>query len=127
MKNSIETLVDSHLAAYCESDPETRMAVFARIWNKSGRLVDPPLESCGYQGMSEQAAALLQQFPGHKFVRTTDVDHHHEFARYGWVLRNAAGADALEGVDFLALDVDGRIMNVVGFFGPHERRVTGER
>jgi hypothetical protein len=122
MDHSIETIVDSHLAAYCEPHAPTRVAVFGKLWNAQGRLVDPPLESRGHDGMSEQAAALIQQFPGHRFVRTTAVDRHHEFARYGWELRNATGSRVLEGVDFLALDVDGRIMNVVGFFGPLEDR-----
>jgi hypothetical protein len=122
MKSSLESIVDSHLAAYCEPDARSRLEVLARIWNQEGRLVDPPLESRGYQGVSEQAAAVLQQFPGHRFVRTTPVDHHHEFARYGWALRNAVGEEVLQGVDFLTLDVDGRIHKVVGFFGPQERR-----
>lgn len=122
MKNSIEHIVDSHLAAYCEPDAPTRLSAFSRIWNPQGRLVDPPLESCGHQAMSDQAAALVQQFPGHRFVRTTRVDQHHEFARYGWSLRNPEGNKVLEGVDFLPLDVDGRILKIVGFFGPPERR-----
>ena len=122
MNSSIETIVDSHLAAYCEPDAGTRLSVFSEVWNRGGRLVDPPLESSGHQGMSDQAAALLQQFPGHRFVRTTAVDQHHEFARYGWALRNAMGQEVLEGMDFVTLDVDGRIMKIVGFFGPQERR-----
>lgn len=120
MKSKLETLVDSHLAAYCEADAASRLDVFATVWNADGRLVDPPLESRGHQGMSEQAAALVQQFPGHRFVRTTTVDHHHEFARYGWALRSSGGDEVLQGVDFLTLDVDGRIMKIVGFFGPQE-------
>lgn len=124
MKSSIESIVDSHLAAYCEPDARSRVEVFSRIWNEGGRLVDPPLESRGYQGMSEQAAAVLQQFPGHRFVRTSQVDHHHEFARYGWALRDAVRKEVLQGVDFLTLDVDGRILKVVGFFGPQEERAA---
>ncbi len=122
MDSSIERIVDSHLAAYCEPHAPTRAAVFGKLWNADGRLVDPPLERRGHQGLGEQAAALLQQFPGHRFVRSTGVDRHHEFARYGWELRNASGDRVLEGVDFVALDGDGRIMTIVGFFGPLEQR-----
>lgn len=122
MNRKIETIVDAHLHAYCDPDPAARMAAIGRIWNPQGRLVDPPLEGAGHQGLSDQAATLLTQFPGHRFERTTGVDHHHEFARYGWALRNPQGDTVLEGVDFLALDVDGRILKVVGFFGPQAVR-----
>ncbi len=122
MTPSIETIVDSHLAAYCEPEAPARLDALSRIWNAGGRLVDPPLESTGHEGMSQQAATLLQHYPGHRFVRTTAVDHHHEFARYGWALRDPQGKNVLEGEDFLTLDVDGRIMKVVGFFGAQERR-----
>ena len=118
MQSNIETLVDSHLAAYCETDAAVRLATIRSIWNASGRLVDPPLESSGHRGIDDQAATLLSQFPGHTFVRTTAVDTHHEFARYGWALRNAQGVEVLQGTDFLTLDVDGQILKVVGFFGP---------
>lgn len=124
MQSNIENLVDAHLAAYCEPDVPSRMRAIGKIWNAQGRLVDPPFESAGHQGIAEQAAALLQQFPGHRFVRTTDVDHHHGFARYGWALRDALGSTVIEGVDFLTLDVDGRIMTAVGFFGPQESRAA---
>lgn len=123
MQSHIETIVDSHLAAYCEPDGPSRMKAIAQVWNAQGRLVDPPFESAGHQGIAEQAAMLVRQFPGHRFVRTTGVDSHHEFARYGWALRDGLGNSVMEGVDFVTLDVDGRIVKVVGFFGPQEGRV----
>ena len=49
--------------------------------------------------------------------RTSALDMHHQFLRYGWRLRNPAGETVLAGVDFMDLDVDGRIARVVGFFG----------
>jgi len=118
MSSPLETLVDAHLAAYCEPDAQARQSAIAKLWHAEGRLVDPPLAALGHLGISRQAGQLLEQFPGHVFTRTTAVDFHHEFARYGWALRNRAGATAVQGVDFLTLDVDGRIVQVVGFFDP---------
>jgi hypothetical protein len=113
----LESLVDTHLAAYCEPDAQRRLAQIRRVWALEGQLVDPPFASRGHAGISEQAAALLAQFPGHRFERSTAVDAHHTTLRYGWRLVNGAGAPVLEGVDVLDLDVDGRIGRVVGFFG----------
>jgi hypothetical protein len=115
--NPTERLVDAHLAAYCEPDATQRQQAVSKLWSSEGRLVDPPLEASGHGGIAAQAGQLLAQFPGHRFERTTAIDEHHAFARYGWRLHDPAGATVLEGVDILELDVDGRIGRVVGFFG----------
>ncbi|NML45744.1 SnoaL-like domain-containing protein [Ramlibacter sp. G-1-2-2] len=114
---AIERLVDSHLAAYCDADAARRASAIRAAWNADGSLVDPPLAARGHQGISDQAATLLSQFPQHRFERSTAVDAHHDFLRYGWRLVNADGAAVLEGVDVAELDVDGKLLRVVGFFG----------
>jgi hypothetical protein len=113
----IEKLVDTHLAAYTDPDAERRLAAIRRTWHAQGRLIDPPMGGVGHDGISELAAKVIAQFPGHRFTRTTTVDTHNEFARYGWALHDGAGRAVLEGHDFVTLDVDGRLLQVVGFFG----------
>jgi hypothetical protein len=114
---SLERLVDRHLAAYCEPDAGRRSAAIRELWNPEGRLVDPPLEARGHQGIADQAATLLAQFPQHRFERDGAVDAHHGFLRYGWKLLDANSAAVLQGVDFAELDAQGRLLRVVGFFG----------
>ena len=114
---AIERMIDQHLAAYCDADPARRAVAIREIWTADGRLVDPPLEARGHQGIADQAATLLSQFPQHRFERSTPVDAHHGFLRYGWRLLGPDGAKVLEGVDFAEQDVDGRLARVVGFFG----------
>ena len=114
---SLERLVDRHLAAYCEPDAGRRIAAIRELWNPEGRLVDPPLEARGHQGIADQAATLLAQFPQHRFARNGAVDTHHGFLRYGWTLLDVSGATVLQGVDFAELDGEGRLVRVVGFFG----------
>ena len=114
---AIATLVDGWLAAYADPDASRRLAVIRDSWNAEGRLVDPPLEARGHQGISDQAATLQSQFPGHRFERSSGIDAHHQFLRYGWKLVDADCAAVLQGVDVMELDVDGRIARVVGFFG----------
>jgi hypothetical protein len=113
----LQLAVDAHLAAYANPDAASRMAAIRDLWSQEGRLVDPPMEARGHAGISDLAATLLSQFPGHRFERSTAVDAHHDFARYGWRLLDTSGAAVLEGVDFVQFDVDGRIGRIVGFFG----------
>ena len=113
----LQSMVDKHLAAYCDPDAARRAGAIREIWHPEGRLVDPPLEARGHQGIADQAGTLLSHYPQHRFERSTAVDAHHGFLRYGWRLVDANGTAVLEGVDFAELDVDGRLARVVGFFG----------
>lgn len=114
---AITPLVDGWLAAYADPDAARRLAAIRDSWSRKGRLVEPPLEARGHQGISDLAATLQSQFPGHRFERSTAIDAHHQFLRYGWKLLDGNGAAVLEGMDAMELDVDGRIARVVGFFG----------
>jgi hypothetical protein len=115
---AITALVDQWLAAYADPDTSRRLAAIRQGWHPEGRLVDPPMEARGHAAISDQAATLLSQFPGHRFQRSTEIDAHHQFLRYGWRLVDGNGDVRLEGLDVVELDADGRLMRVVGFFGP---------
>lgn len=115
-----ETLVDTvdtHLRAYCEPDPAVRGTLVARAWTETGVLVDPPFDGAGHDGIAAMADAVLAHYPAHTFERTTDVDTHHTFARYGWSLVAPDGTAAVTGTDVVELADDGRIARVIGFFG----------
>jgi len=114
----VQDLIDRHLEAYGQPDADLRDPVVAAIWNETGRLVDPPIDGTGHEGISGLAAVVAQHYPGHRFVRTTAIDRHHEFARYGWSLCDATGAEVITGLDVVTVGPDGRLLQVVGFFGP---------
>jgi len=111
------TLVDAHLDAYAEPDTARRSAAIERLWASDGRLIDPPLAARGHAEIVAQGAALLSQFPGHRFRRSTGIDAHHGIARYGWQLIDPAGRAVLEGLDVAEIDDAGRLSRVTGFFG----------
>jgi hypothetical protein len=118
--STIETMtdvVDTHLAAYCEPDAAVRAGLVARIWSPEGRVVDPPLEGAGLDGIAALGDVVVTHYPGHTFRRTTAIDEHHGFARYGWALLDPDGATAITGTDVATFDSDGRLVQVVGFFG----------
>jgi hypothetical protein len=112
------TLIDTYLDAYGEPDRARRDALIAGVFSADGTLVDPPLTGDGHRGISDMAEAVQSQFAGHRFRRTSGVDEHHGFARYGWELVGPDGAVAVGGLDVAQLDADGRLRRVVGFFGP---------
>jgi hypothetical protein len=117
---SITETIDSHLDAYCMADADRRNALVAANWNVDGELLDPPLEGRGHAEISALADAVLTHFAGHRFVRTTTVDFHHGFARYGWELVGPDGAVTVSGIDIVQFDDAGKLLRIVGFFGPME-------
>ena len=119
---SITTTIDSHLEAYALADADRRDTLVAASWSADGELTDPPLAGRGHAEISALADVVLTHYAGHRFERTTDVDAHHSFARYGWNLVAPDGSVAVSGTDFVEFDDDGKLLRIVGFFGPLEAR-----
>ena len=117
---SVTENIDMHLEAYALDDAARRDALVASAWNADGELLDPPLEGHGRAEISALADIVLTHYAGHKFVRTTAVDAHHGFARYGWDLSASDGTVAVSGIDVVQFDEAGKLLRVVGFFGPLE-------
>jgi hypothetical protein len=117
---TIVNTIDMHLQAYAMADPARRGELVAAAWNADGQLLDPPLEGRGWAEISALADIVLTHYAGHRFVRTTAVDAHHGFARYGWDLTGPDGTVAVSGIDVVQFDDDGKLFRIVGFFGPLE-------
>ncbi len=116
--DDLNPLIDAYLQAYGDPDAGRRAQAVAHLWASDGRLIDPPLVAQGHAQIVAQADALLSQFPGHHFRRSSGIDAHHGMARYAWQLINASGAVALEGCDFAQVNSAGQLTQVTGFFGP---------
>ncbi len=115
---TLDVMVDTHLRAYCEPDPETRAELLAAVWAPTGTLIDPPFDGEGLDAIAAMVDVVLTHYAGHMFRRTTPIDAHHAFARYGWELVAPDGAVAVTGTDIVEIDDDGRLTRIVGFFGP---------
>lgn len=116
--NDLSTLIDRYLAAYGDPDKTRRTLAVSGIWAEGGELIDPPLTATGHGQIVAQSDALLSQFPGHRFRRSSGVDAHHGFARYAWQLISPADVVVLEGFDVAQTNDQGKLQRVVGFFGP---------
>ena len=110
-------LVDTYLGAWAEEDPARRAEVIRGCWTETGCIVDPPLDGYGHAGIDALFAAFQNHYPGCAFVRTSEVDAHHDVFRVTWELRAGDGTTVLSGMDVGNLSPDGRIARITGFFG----------
>ena len=111
------TAVDRYLAALNEPDGDKRRALIEQAWTPTGSLTDPPIEGVGHDGLAAVGDALHEHYAGHRFERTSQVDVHHGRYRFAWALVGPTGATAITGMDTGVLADDGRVGEVVGFFG----------
>ena len=116
MKNHLK----SYFAAWNEPDEAKRAAHLESAWAESGIYTDPTAYVEGRAGLVKHIGGFLgsPQFKGFHITPTSGADFHHDKARFSWKMTNAEGATVTEGVDFVEFDKDGRIMKIVGFFGP---------
>lgn len=117
--------VDRYLAALNEPDPAQRRERIAQAWAPDGGITDPPLVGQGHDGLAEVGDALHAAYAGHAFRRTSEVDSHHDRFRFSWSLIGPDGAVATTGMDVGVLTPDGRVGQVVGFFGELAGRSNG--
>lgn len=111
------SVVDAWLVAYAQPDLAQRRQSIQQIWAADGTLIDPPFDGAGHEALSGMVDVVLTHYAGHTFRRTTRVDLHHGYARYGWELVGPDGAVAVGGTDIARFGDDGRLTQVVGFFG----------
>ena len=62
-----------------------------------------------FKAVGVKVVADSVTYAGHTFRRTTKVDAHHGFARYGWELVGPDGSVAVAGLDVIRLADDGKL------------------
>lgn len=108
--------IEAYLQAYSEPDGDRRRELIERAFAPDATLADPPFDAAGHDALHATFGAVLDQYPRHTFRRTSDVDEHHDVARYRWQMVGPDGAVAFAGTDVVRFDGAGRIASVVGFF-----------
>jgi hypothetical protein len=115
--SDVVTTVDAYLEMWNETDPVRRAELIDRAWTREGRYVDPLFDAAGHRELHNMVERVHEQFPGHRFRRTSGVDAHHDQVRFTWELATPDGAVTAAGVDVGAVADDGRLRSIVGFFG----------
>jgi hypothetical protein len=115
--SDLVTTIDKYLVAWTEPDAPRRGVLIQEVWAPEGQLIDPPLAAEGHRGISDMAAAMQGQFPGHSFRRVSGVDAHHDQFRFAWELVGPDGTVVIAGLDVGELAGDGRLRRITGFFG----------
>src|SRR5918997_4879772 len=74
MATGVEQVIDQYIAAWNETDPESRRAMIARTWTEDGSYLDPLMSGEGHDGIDAMIGAVQTRYPGYRFRRTGDID-----------------------------------------------------
>ncbi|GHD64781.1 isomerase [Streptomyces mirabilis] len=111
-----ENAVARYFEAWNATDRDALAKAVAAAWSTDGSYTDPLAEVRGHDGIAAVIAAAHEQFPGFSFRPAGPVDGHHDIARFGWELVDAAdGTAPVAGFDVITLDGEDRIRSVHGF------------
>ena len=108
--------LDHMLAAWNEADPSLTRGHLDQALAPEV-LVDPSIDLTGVEAFEANVHEVRSGLPGAVYSRTSSVDSQHGFHRYHWAIHQG-DALVLEGFDVTRTDSSGRVLCVIGFFGP---------
>jgi hypothetical protein len=114
----IDTLVDTYIAMWNETDPDRRRALVAETVSDDADYVDPLMEGSGVEGIATMIGAAQSQFPGHRFALVAGPEAHHDRVRFSWSLAADGSTPVAIGTDVASLSGDGRMRSITGFLEP---------
>ncbi len=81
------------------------------------RFVDPSIDLTGIDAFEANVHEVHKRLPGATYSVTSGIDSQHGFHRYHWAIHQD-GKLLLPGFDVVEVDDEGRVKQVIGFFGP---------
>jgi len=117
--NGVEMLVDSYCQGWSDPDPLVRERCIRETLAPEATYVDPRTDTLSVEQLLAHISKTVASRPGATVKRTSNVDVHHNLARFNWQVLLSDGTNLPEGIDFIELEDDHRrIRRIVGFFGP---------
>lgn len=119
---SISFLIDQYCQVWTEPSAARRTELLSAIWAKDATYTDPTVHTQGAAQLLAHIVKVQSRRPGAKVMRTSQIDFHHNYARFAWHVVNADGTTLPEGLDLAFFTADGaKIQQIIGFFGPLKR------
>lgn len=109
--------LDHMLAAWNERHPALVRAHLDAALSPDVEFIDPSIETRGIDAFEANVHEVHRQIPGADYERVSGVDSHHGLHRYAWQI-SQHGEVIMPGFDVTEVDADGKVLRVLGFFGP---------
>jgi len=105
-------------AVWIEPDVHRRRPLLETARADDDLCQNPGGEARGGNAPVAHIGAMQAQFPGARVeVTTSGAYGHHDRIRFAWRMVDARGRVQIEGMDFARIDSNGRLAEIIGFFG----------
>ena len=123
----LSQLIDRYCAAWSAENAQRRRELLLSIWREGATYTDPTVHAAIADELLTHITNIHTKYPGVRIVRTSDVDAHHDIARFHWRFLTSNGIRFPDGLDIAFLnDQQTQITKVVGFFGSNINSVVGD-
>ncbi len=110
-----KAIVERYLDSFNETDARRRRELLETLYEGDFfTYTDPHVHVRGAQEMDAFISQTQERFPGFTFKLGSDVDAHHDQARFQWHAGPPEQPDMFIGFDVIVAE-NGRIRNVYGF------------
>ncbi len=118
MSNELDKVLAAYGDAWIETDHSQRLALLKVCWSDNGSYMDPISSVQGRKELADHIGRFHVQQPDARIELTSRASLHHARIYFSWKMVTNDRKIVTEGVDFGTLSEDGRIQEIVGFFGP---------
>lgn len=115
-----EELIATYERAINETDSDRQQEAARRALAEDLQFVGPQAgEVTGREAFVDTIRALREQAPSDdvRIRRTTEIDEHHGWLRFGWEFVDQSGEAFAHGTDVAKVGSDGKLAKIVVFFG----------
>lgn len=118
----LQQVLSNYIAAWNEADPEKRLRLLDLCWSDGGLYMDPAGTARGSAQLSDYIGEFHARMPDARIELVSGASAHNSRIYFKWRLITGDGVVKIDGVDFGSVSKDGRLREIVGFFGaPPER------
>ncbi len=114
---STAEVLKAYGAAWLEADGEKRRRLLEFCWAENGIYQDPSANLVGREALYAHIGDLHKHQPGSRVELTSGFSEHHCKVHFHWRFINNQGEVMINGVDFGTLDENGKLRQIIGFFG----------
>jgi hypothetical protein len=110
-----QQLADRYAAVWNEPDPAIRRAQIEQLWRPDGEHFVKTKEARGHAALEERVTGAYDKnvrVAGHSFRAVRNAQRLHDVITFNWEMIEPATREVLAvGLEFLRVDVDGRIVS----------------
>ncbi|MGL4635812.1 MAG: hypothetical protein ACRCWF_07525 [Beijerinckiaceae bacterium] len=118
----ISELIDTYCCAWSDPDAGQRAKLLQGVFSSDASYTDPSIHAQGRDALLAHISSVIAKRPGSMVQRTSEIDSHHDLARFSWRATAADGSVLVEGIDVIIASKDGAMIEkVIGFFDALKR------